>query len=63
MIIPIQEYAPLEIAIMALELISASKRLPGSNTPQGNTELPRMQIVLSECSPEQAIMDQRWACL
>ena len=38
-IIPDKEYAPLEAVVVALEVSSASKRSPGSDTPQGNTEL------------------------
>ena len=63
LIIPDKEYVPLEIVVMALELISASKRSPGSDTPHGNTELPRTWAVLSKCTPEQVIMDQTWVCL
>jgi len=43
-----------------MELIFASKRSPGNNTPQGNTKLLGMWVVPSECIPEQAIMDQTW---
>ena len=37
LIIPSKEYALLETVVMALELVSATKRLLGSDTPQGNT--------------------------
>ena len=41
LIIADKEYALLETVVMALELTPASKRLLDSDTPQGNTKLPR----------------------
>ena len=63
MIIPDKEYAPLEVVVMALELNPASKRSPGSDTSQGNTELLGTWAVPSKRTPEQVIMEQTRACL
>ena len=45
-----KEYASLEIVVMALELVLTSKRLLGSDIPQGNTELSRSQVAPSKYS-------------
>ena len=60
LIIPYKEYAPLETVIMALELIPASERLLGSDTPQGNTELLRAWAISSKNIPIQLIIDRYW---
>ena len=62
-IIPDQEYAPLETTVMVLELVLASTRLPGCDTPHGNTKLLGTRAVPSERTPEQAIMVRMWVCL
>jgi len=62
-IVPDKEYAPLEAVVVALELSSASKRLPGSDTPQGNTKLLGPWTVLSKGIYEQVIMGRTRACL
>ncbi|KAL0006549.1 hypothetical protein SO802_008051 [Lithocarpus litseifolius] len=43
---------------MASELIPISERLLGSDTPQGNTELPRARAVPSKHIPDQVITDR-----
>ena len=58
-----QRICSIETVVMALELVPASKRLLGSNTPQGNTKLPRTWVVPSKHIPEQVIIDRTWACL
>ena len=63
MIIPNKEYVPLEAMVVALELSSASKRLAGSDTPQGNTELLGTWPIPSKGISEQVIMDGTQACL
>ena len=45
-----KEYASLEIVVMALELVLTSKRLLGSDIPQGNTEVSRSQVAPSKYS-------------
>ena len=40
---------------MALELVPASKRLLGNDTPQGNVELLRLWVVPSKRIPNQVI--------
>ena len=51
LIIPDKEYASLETMVMALELVLASRRLLGSDIPQGNNELPRSWAALGKYSP------------
>ena len=51
LIIPDKECVSLETMVMALELVPASKRLLGSDIPQGNTELPRSRAATSKYSP------------
>ena len=63
MIIPDMEYILLETVVVALELISASKRLLGSDTPQGNTEPLGRYVVLGIRNPEQTINGRTWAYL
>ena len=58
LIIPVMEYASLEILVTTLELIPASKRLLSSDTPQGNTELLRAWAVPSKCIPNQVMINQ-----
>ena len=48
MIILGKEYASSKTIIVALGLVPASKRLLGSDTPQGNTEQPRSWAILSK---------------
>ena len=55
MIILDKEYASLETMVMALELVAASNRLLGSDTPQGNTELQRSQAIPSKYIPDQSL--------
>ena len=43
---------------MASELVLASKRLLGSDIPQGNTRLPRMQAASSKHTLDQVVIDQ-----
>ena len=57
LIIPGKEYALLETVVMALELVSASKRLLGSDTPQGNTQLPGTWAIPTK------LFDRTWARL
>ena len=59
-IIPNMEYILLETVVVALELIFASKRLLGSNTPQGNTEPPERYVVLGIRNLEQTINSWTW---
>ena len=58
-----KEYASLEIVVMVLELVLASKRLLGSDIPQGNTELPRSRAAPSNYSPWPIRTWSAWACL
>ena len=58
LIIFYKEYASLETVVMALELVLASNILLGSNTSQGNTELPRSRIVSSKYIPDQSMPNQ-----
>ena len=58
LIIPDKEYVSLETVVMALELIPASNRLLGSDTPQGNTELLRSRAILSKYIPDQSMANQ-----
>ena len=44
---------------MASELVPASKRLLGNDIPQGNTRLPRTQVVLSKHIPDQVKVDRQ----
>ena len=44
--------------VMALELIPASKRLLGNDTPQGNTELPKAWTIPSKHILDQVIIDR-----
>jgi len=57
-IIPDKEYALIKAVVVALELSSASKRSLGSDTPQGNTELPGLWTIPSKGISEQVIMGQ-----
>ena len=60
------------IVVLALELIPASKRMFGSDTPHGNTRMPRTLDVLGNYIPDQVILDwhglvsdmfrTRWTC-
>ena len=63
LIIPDKEYASLETVAMALELVPASKRLLGSDNPQGNSELPRSQAALGKYNPRPIHTWSAWACL
>ena len=58
LIIPDKAYAPLEIVEMALDLIPTSKRLLGSDTSQGNTELSRAWTAPSKHILDQVIIDR-----
>ena len=49
------EFISLEMVVVALELIFASKRLPGSNTLQGNTEPQGRYVVPGIRNPEQTM--------
>ena len=60
-IIPDIESISLEMVVVALELISASKRLPDNDTPQGNTKPQGRYVVLGICNLEQTMNDQIWA--
>ena len=62
-IIPDMEYILLETVVVALELISASKRLLGSDTPKGNTKPLGRYVVLGIRNPEQTINGRTWAYL
>ena len=62
-IIPDMEYISLEIVVVALELISTSKRSLSSDTPQGNTKPPRSYVVPGIHNPEQTINGQTWTYL
>ena len=55
MIIPDIESISLEMVVVALELISASKRLPCSDTPQGNTESQGRYVVPGIPNSEQTM--------
>ena len=55
LIIPDKEYASLETVVIALELVLASNRVLGKDTPQGNTELPRSWVVPSKYIPDQSM--------
>ena len=57
LIIPDKEYASLETVLMALKLTSASKRLLGNDTPQGNTKLSRAWTVSNKHILDQDIID------
>ena len=59
LIIPDKEYASLETVVMALELVPASNRLLGSDTPQGNTELSRSWAAPSKYIPDQSMPNRR----
>ena len=50
-IIPYIESISLEMVVVALELISASRRLPDSNTSQGNTKPQGRYVVLGIPNP------------
>ena len=52
MIIPDKEYDTLETVAMVLELVPTSKRLLGSDIPQGDTELPRSQATSGKYIPQ-----------
>ena len=58
LIIPDKEYASWETVVMALELTSASKRLLGNDTPQGNTKLSRAWTALNKHITDQDIIDR-----
>ena len=58
-----KEYASLVIVVMALELVLASKRLLGSNIPQGNTKLPRSWVAPGQYSPRPIHTWLAWAHL
>ena len=60
-IIPDIESISLEMEVVALELISASKRLSSSNTPKGNTEQQGRYSISSIRSPEQTMISRIWA--
>ena len=60
MIIPNMEYISLETVVVALELISASKRLPDNDTPQGNAEPLGRYVVLGIRNLEQTINGRTW---
>ena len=60
-IIPDIESISLEMVVVALELISASERLPDSDTLQGHTEPQERYVVPSIHNPEQTMNDQIWA--
>ena len=62
-IIPNIEYISLEMVVVALKLISATKRSPDSDTPQGNTQPLGRYVVSGIRTPEQIINGQTWACL
>ena len=62
-IIPDMEKTSLEIVVVALELISASKRLLGSDIPQGSTKPLGRYAILGIRNPEQTINGQTWAYL
>ena len=51
MIIPDKEYDTLETVAMVLELVPTSKRLLGSDIPQGDTELPRSRATSGKYIP------------
>ena len=55
LIIPYKEYASLEIVVMVLELVPTSNRLLDSDTPQGNTKLPRSRAISSKYIPDQSM--------
>ena len=57
LIIPVKEYALLKTVMVALGLVPTSKRLLGSDTSQGNTELLRSWADLSKCIPDQVVLD------
>ena len=60
-IIPDIEFISLEMEVVALELISASKRLSNSNTPKGNTKQQGRYSSPSIRSPEQTMISRIWA--
>ena len=43
---------------MALEMVPASKRMFGSDTPQGNTGMLRTLDVLGNCTLDQVILNR-----
>ena len=49
------EFISLEMVVVALELIFASKRLPVSDTLQGNTEPQGRYVVPGIRNPEQTM--------
>ena len=46
------------MVVIASELVPTSKRLLGSDIPQGNTRLPKTQAVLSKHIPDQVKIDR-----